>query len=242
MCTLTYLPLNSGEFVFTSNRDEKAQRAIALPPQLYEHDGGALLYPKDPQGNGSWIVASAFGGVACLLNGAATPHVSMPPYRVSRGMVLVDFFTFKSVDDFLLEYNFDDIEPFTLVAVKEDAIHQIRWNGDRVDHHIFDTLTPRIWSSATLYAPNIIANRNTFFHSYIQEINPDNALDKMLGFHYFDSGESAEKNIILRAANGTETVSISQVKVDTKSICFDYFDIKQATFFRKDLAKVAVQY
>jgi len=237
MCTLSYLPLPNNEFIFTSNRDEKAHRILAIEPSLYLHEGKQLLYPKDPQGNGSWIVASEHDGIACLLNGAASQHVSVPPYRLSRGMVLIHFFNYQVVTDFILEYNFDGIEPFTLVAIKEDAVHQIRWDGNMINHHILDKNMPHIWSSATLYSPLIIKNRAAFFKQYLQQVNPSNALDKMLGFHYFENANEAENNIILRAANGTETVSISQVKVDAKRVKFDYFDLKQSVYFTTQLER-----
>lgn len=89
MCTVTYLPVSTG-FVLTQNRDEAPTRS----PQIISKEkrfGTELLFPKDTKAGGTWIATARDGRTACLLNGAFEKHKHEPPYRLSRGLVLLDF-------------------------------------------------------------------------------------------------------------------------------------------------------
>ena len=54
MCTVTYIPTRTG-VLLTSNRDERVDRAPALPPATYHSGNQCLTYPKDAQAGGTWI-------------------------------------------------------------------------------------------------------------------------------------------------------------------------------------------
>ena len=60
MCTVTYIPVGEKKYI-TSNRDEKAFRKKALPPQPYLHKEISLIYPKDGDAGGSWIALNENG-------------------------------------------------------------------------------------------------------------------------------------------------------------------------------------
>ncbi|MEJ0082440.1 MAG: NRDE family protein, partial [Puia sp.] len=77
-------------FFFTSSRDEQAGRPLALFPEIYEINGCRVLFPKDPQGGGSWIAVNENGHAGVLLNGAIKVHEPGLSYRKSRGLVLLD--------------------------------------------------------------------------------------------------------------------------------------------------------
>src|SRR5688500_18696780 len=104
MCTLTYIPLKDG-FLFTSNRDERRLRAPALPPEVYRVHGKDILFPKDGEAGGSWV-ASSDSLQLCLLNGAFERHIPNPPYRLSRGIVLLDAFGYEGFHAFFEKYSF----------------------------------------------------------------------------------------------------------------------------------------
>ena len=89
MCTVTFIPVRD-EFFITSNRDEKLGRKTAVTPVAYKQDGHYLIYPKDADAGGTWIALKENGDAVVLLNGAFLPHVPLPPYRKSRGLILLD--------------------------------------------------------------------------------------------------------------------------------------------------------
>src|SRR5919199_3470936 len=118
MCVVTLLPLPGG-FVLTSNRDEHVSRPAAIPPQTYSIDGHSITFPKDPQGGGTWL--ATFGTITvCLLNGAFVNHVHQPPYRRSRGLVVLDYFDTADPRQFIDSYDFSGIEPFTMVIAHNE--------------------------------------------------------------------------------------------------------------------------
>lgn len=235
MCTLTYLPQSNNGFILTSNRDEKLHRSLALPPKAYEQNGRLLLYPKDPQGNGTWLAVSPNGWIACLLNGGLVSHVPKPPYRLSRGLVLLSVFDFPSVKDFLFDFNGDGIEPFTLVVYIDHVLHEIRWTGTRVLHQIKDKYKPHIWSSATLYSTEIIEGREQFFTTFLEQLNNSEPAAAMLNFHQFNGDDRFPHSITIEKENGTKTVSISQILMDNDSLTFDYFDLLQKQHYKQTM-------
>ena len=97
MCVLTYIPTENQGFILTSNRDEAVSRTLALPPKKYQLGGQYVFFPKDPQGDGTWI-GSCGNYTLCLLNGGIEKHVPKPPYRKSRGKVILDPFKLFDVD------------------------------------------------------------------------------------------------------------------------------------------------
>ena len=154
MCVLTYLPTKKG-FIFTSNRDESVVRESAIPPRKYKIEDRYVFFPKDPLGGGTWI-ASCDTFTLCLLNGGFKKHIPSPPYRHSRGKVILDFYQYLNVERFLQDYNFDNLEPFTLIIISRDislTISEIRWTGEEVFYKDIASNEPKIWSSVTLYTP-----------------------------------------------------------------------------------------
>jgi uncharacterized protein with NRDE domain len=115
MCSVSYLPNPECGFILTSNRDESIHRQ-ALQPQKYIYRDTEIVFPKDSQVLGSWIACSEHIAV-CLLNGAEEAHVHQPPYRKSRGGVLLDLLVEKNIHDFHENYNLIDIEPFLLITL-----------------------------------------------------------------------------------------------------------------------------
>ncbi|MEO0339976.1 MAG: NRDE family protein, partial [Bacteroidota bacterium] len=89
MCTVTFIPQQGQDFILSSNRDEQASRS---PQGLSRIDQfqKELLFPRDTEAGGTWIAASNKDQVVCLLNGAFELHHRQPPYRKSRGIMVLE--------------------------------------------------------------------------------------------------------------------------------------------------------
>ena len=108
MCTVTFLPKGEEDFIITSNRDEDPQRATH--ELTSQNLGGRLVYfPQDPKAGGTWFATDKENFTLVLLNGGFEKHSHKPPYRISRGIMLLQFFEINSVKDFVELYNFDVI-------------------------------------------------------------------------------------------------------------------------------------
>lgn len=224
MCTLSYLPKADGSFYFTSNRDEKLARAKAILPQLYQHGVNQLLYPKDAQAGGTWLVASSKGYLLCLLNGGLVKHVSSPPYRKSRGLILLEFFKYPSAKAFIKSANFEGIEPFTLIIKGPNSFHELRWTGITLLVKELDALQPAIWSSVTLYDPAVIVAREEFFKQYFGQLK-EVQLEDVINFHQFKGNAEMPHSILMNTLPQTQTLSISALQVNLKHVMFNYFDL-----------------
>ena len=116
MCTVTYLPLKDNNFILTSNRDETPLRK-ATSPNTYLENGIELTYPKDELAGGTWIGTSNKNRLVCLLNGAFVNHSRNKYYKMSRGIIVKNILSTKDAVGFINEFDFIEIEPFTLILV-----------------------------------------------------------------------------------------------------------------------------
>src|SRR5699024_10376253 len=131
MCTVTFYPLSSTEFVLTTSRDESPNRAT-LPPEIYTHEKLELLYPKDKVAGGTWVGASTQKRALTLMNGGFVAHKRKESYRLSRGVVVLKLLEADSVRDFVTEFDFHGIEPFTVVLIdwgNKPELLQLVWDG-----------------------------------------------------------------------------------------------------------------
>jgi uncharacterized protein with NRDE domain len=232
MCTATFLPYKNG-FLLTHNRDEFVERPIALPPQTYLHTNSfgenlQLTYPKDPKGGGTWIlVAEKF--TLCLLNGAFVPYIPTPPYRRSRGLVLLDFFDYQNIENFAANYNLVGIEPFTLWIIENDTNNtplefiEFRWDSQKLHQIKLDSKTTHIRSSTTLYTPEIIKNRETWFGQWLQE-NPHYDDKQIIDFHLFGGQNDKNSNLVMHRKDKL-TVSITAIAKYEKENRMVYRDL-----------------
>lgn len=210
MCTVTYLPTGNQHYILTSNRDEWPGRPTTAP---VKHDGPndqTLLYPTDGMAGGSWIAISSSGALACLLNGAFERHTRKPPYRRSRGLVLIDAFAYDSFKEFVDEYDFSEIEPFTLLFLANGVINELRWDGTQTHFTLPDPAKPHIWASATLYTTEYIAKRKLWFEAWLQNhtlYNPE----EIMKFHHTGGEGDKYNDIVMNREGLVQTVSITCV-------------------------------
>lgn len=224
MCFVTYLPYQQG-FILTSNRDEHVERPKALPPKKYTINGQSVFYPQDGLAGGTWIVTSS-NVTLCLLNGAFVKHLHQPPYRQSRGLVVLNFFDYKNFDDFTQNYDFKGLEPFTLVVVEQSdtlQLNEIRWDGIQLYHKLLAADTSYAWSSVTLYSKEVVQERERWFDEWQQQ-HPLFEGNDVLDFHSFGGKGDTENDLVVNRNNELRTVSITQVQKTAEQFLINYWD------------------
>jgi len=189
-----------------------------------------IMFPKDPQGGGTWMAVSEHGQTICLLNGAFEKHISEPPYRKSRGLVAVDALQFNTLDSFGKEYDLNGIEPFTIVGINNMNLQEIRWDGKHSHIKNFDPDLPHIWSSITLYAPEVIEKRKQWFKNWIKEQKEFN-VDSIRSFHHL-GGEGDNNAILINRDNAMLTVSITTVFKEADRVSMIYEDLSIKKIYR----------
>ena len=171
MCTVTFVPTEEG-FVFSSNRDEDPQRAAQ---NLVEDERGDLkvYFPQDKGASGTWFAYSNTDQFSCVLNGAFQPHQRKEFYTMSRGIMALAYFDYATIDEFINTFNFEGMEPFTLILYNKGDFKELKW--DEVELHVrsLSVQDIHLWSSATLYNQEWWLDRSVNFKEFVARKQPD---------------------------------------------------------------------
>ncbi len=208
MCTVTYLPLGGRAFVITASRDEHPGRKTSARPERQRLGEHIVLFPRDGQAGGTWIATSE-RATLCLLNGAFRAHPFRPPYRHSRGLVILHYFGYDGTDAFIRRYPTEGLEPFTLVIRDGAGLRELRWDGTRRFTRSLDLGAPHLWASATLYEPAALEKRQRWFDAWLAaHPSPDPAAIRH--FHR-TAGDGDPRNDLLMRRENVQTVSLTSV-------------------------------
>ena len=224
MCIVSFIPVK-GKFFITSNRDEKLARKNAVIPGLFVHNGQKLFFPKDADAGGTWIVMKENGDAAVLLNGAFICHKTEPPYRLSRGVILLEIISPERPSVAFTKMNLHDIEPFTLILLESNCLYEFRWDGTEKYCKQLNVDRSYIWSSATLYDGFVIKKREQWFASFLNS-HPTPTQQDILNFHQF-TGDGDKQNDLLMTRDGKySTVSITSILLTKDRGCVNHIDIR----------------
>lgn len=166
MCTVSFYN-NKDQIIITSNRDESINRPLALPPTKITFNHSTIYCPIDPQHNGTWFAVNQNNSVFVLLNGAEKKHFHNPPYKKSRGLVLLEIAGSINYLDKWHSIDLEQIENFTIVAFFKGKLAQLRWDGSKKSHLFLDENKSHIWSSSTLYDEHTIKRRKEWFDDFL---------------------------------------------------------------------------
>ena len=233
MCTVTFIR-EQEHFFITSNRDEKINRGKALTPRIYKVGMTDLLFPKDPDAGGTWIVLKDATTAAVLLNGGFVSHEPAPPYRRSRGLILLDILAASDPEGSFGEMNLIGIEPFTLILLQECKLHECRWDGQKKFKNLLNAQQNYIWSSATLYSESTQQRRVEWFTKW-HTTHPHPSLENILHFHRF-AGDGDQKNDVHMNRDGQLlTVSITAIQLTGERALMYYLDLKDGSIFSQEM-------
>ena len=234
MCTVSVVSSN-GKTIITSNRDEKLLRPSAIEPRNYLINNKNIIFPKDSKAGGTWFAIDESGTVLVLLNGANEKHEVKPPYRKSRGLIVLDVISSLSPKDFWQEINLENIEPFTLVLFQNGELFQLRWNGIDKETTSLDTNNNHVWSSSTLYPAAIRDKRANWFHAFL-DVNPTISETEMMNFHRYTEKENTENGLVINRNNELQTLSITQAVIEKNKVSIVHSDL----IAQKDFSKTFI--
>ncbi len=240
MCTVTFIPLNNRYFI-TSNRDEHTTRGLAIAPKRIQLNGFELIYPKDADAGGTWIATKNTGEAIVLLNGGFYKHQSNPPYKKSRGIILLNIFIDNDPLLTLQTEDLTNIEPFTLVYLGNQLLTEFRWDGLTKHFKKLNSSIAHIWSSVTLYEPDTIKKRETWFNEWLH-VNPNPELKDILNFHLYAGEGNAAIDINMSRNNELKTVSVSSILISEKQNEFAYIDLINNKSYKESLTNKSDNY
>ncbi|WP_320018517.1 NRDE family protein [Labilibaculum manganireducens] len=226
MCTLTYIPIGSDDFFFTTNRDESPLREAEFPNEYHIGESFAL-YPKDKMAKGTWIMCHENDFSLCLLNGAFEKHKHEPPYKKSRGVMVLEFSEFASTIDFIRDYHFGGMEPFTLLVLRYKYtrnLEEIRWDGETFHYRKLDPSKPYIWSSSTLYNKDAREMRQHWFDNWFRQCNNFSGKET-IKFHKTTGRDDAFNGLVMNRKEKVKTLSITQIKRKNRMVSMYHDDL-----------------
>lgn len=182
-----------------------------------------MHYPLDEESGGSWIALSDTGKSVCLLNGAFEPFVHNPPYRQSRGQVVMDAVLKTNNENFLQEYLFDGIAPFTLLIFEKDEFVQLVWDGNEKHITSLSSQHPQIWSSVTLYPPHVRESRKKLFEQWLTEHNEYNR-EMIVEFHQLAPGDK-HNDFVMNRNDMVRTLSITSIELNQNTASMLHLDL-----------------
>lgn len=234
MCTVTFIPAPDKVYL-TSNRDEKHWRSPALAPAVYDFPSGQILFPKDADAGGTWIAAHENGNAIVFLNGGWVAHTPQPPYRKSRGLVLLELINSTMPYHYFLTASLENIEPFTAVIWEDRRLYECRWDGIQKYEQALNAGIPHIWSSVTLYNDEVILKRRSWFETWLSKHGTP-FQDDILHFHQF-TGDGDEQNDLMMNRDGKVfTVSVTSMAITGHATTMNYLDLKNNQTFAQELA------
>jgi len=234
MCTVTFIPVKDKYFI-TSNRDEKIFRKPALAPKAYTSlQGPKIIYPKDADAGGTWVAMHENGNAVVLLNGGFEKHISTPPYKRSRGIILLEIISDVNPFSLFQQMNLSGIEPFTLVLFENGNLYECRWDGIKKHYKQLDNSKPYIWSSVTLYDETIIQKREQWFNEWLYK-NPSPSMQDILQFHLF-AGDGDNHNDLRMNRNGMMlTLSATGMEINNEKGIMYYLDLTNDKTYKQEL-------
>lgn len=223
MCTVTYIPTGTNSYILTSNRDEQPSRSAK---KLVQRESGEniLVFPQDAKAGGTWIAISNNNRMVCLLNGAFVKHKHNPPYRRSRGLMVLDFFDYERPTDFFTDYPFEGMEPFTMILYADEVLWEIRWDGHTLHQKELDPQQTHLWSSATLYTAEVAQKRERWFAEW-QQRTKTYTQEHILDFHYHAGEGDPENDVIMNRNGKVRTVSITSIEKGEGGLTMLYLDL-----------------
>ena len=236
MCTVTYIPKNTNDYILTSSRDENINRSKSHSPEIVTINNVDVLFPKDGSKGGTWVGVTNNKRTLCLLNGAFEKHIPTGNYTKSRGLVVLDFFENISTETLLNTYNLEGIEPFTLIIIDNIELReltQLKWDG--ITKHIakLNAEKSHIWSSATLYNTiDAIKKENTF----LRQLNVNVFADSIINYHEFGTKQKPDLMKYINSNSPIETVSITQIESFEQKAILTYKSLLELTTISKTIA------
>lgn len=232
MCTVSFVRVKDA-IIITSNRDEHIQRENAAAPSFHQLQNKKIIFPKDARAGGTWFAAGENGVVAVLLNGAFKKHIAQPPYRRSRGLILLEIAEAEGPLPFFNSLSLHQIEPFTIVLYQPGSLHELRWDGHEKHEKMLDITGKYIWSSATLYSDEVIGHRKNLFNQFTRA-NAAITAASIHDFHASNHGD-AENGFVINRQTGMKTFSITQAVLQDNKLNFSHTDLLQQKHYTETM-------
>lgn len=223
MCTVTIVPTGDG-FRLVCNRDERRDRAPALPPAVHYLPHRTAIFPVDPLGPGTWVGVNGAGVAAALLNRTI---VSAAPIdkssRRSRGLIIPDLLDCASLTEALdvgAAVSPRDFDRFRLVVTQDSACAVVKSDGVALSAERTKLSRPVMLTSSSLGDAFVEGPRRRLF-DWLFAIEERSWLRAQSRFHHHQWPSRRDISVRVERADA-RTVSHTVVNVSPRTIELRY--------------------
>ena len=153
MCTVTIVPVGNG-FRLGCNRDERRDRAPALPPAVHGLSHRTAIFPVDPAGPGTWVGVNDTRLAAALLNRSTDSTAPLGrTRRCSRGLIIPYLLECASLAEALhrsAAVDPSDFDRFRLAMVQRGTVATLTSDGAELAVEVTDLARPMMLTSSSL--------------------------------------------------------------------------------------------
>jgi transport and Golgi organization protein 2 len=153
VCTVTIVPVGNG-FRLGCNRDERRDRAPALPPAVHGLSHRTAIFPVDPAGPGTWIGVNDTSLAAALLNRSTDSTAPRgKSRRRSRGLIIPYLLECASLADALhrgAAVDPIDFDRFRLAMVQRGTVATLTSDGAELTVEVTNLARPMMLTSSSL--------------------------------------------------------------------------------------------
>lgn len=228
MCTLSWTALGGVSATVFFNRDERRSRAVGQPPSPGKTGDVRWLAPRDPDGGGTWLLASERGLVLALLNWYESKAVPEPAYPRTRGELPVLLAEAEDPADALEGLRSLDLapyRPFHLAALMPGhAVRLASWNGCELTAR--ESLPLPVTTSSFDTESVLAARRETFHRMGATEPDPPAAL--LAKIHRQHDPARGAHSVLMHRPDA-RTQSLSRIDLGPAEISFAYTPVDADT-------------
>lgn len=125
-----------------------------------------------------------------------------------------------------------------MIVVEKGQLMELRWDGEQKHIRTLSTEEAHIWSSATLYTPEVQAKRAQWFNEWLEEHKGEYTRANILDFHRNAGDGDPWNDVVMNRNNIVRTVSITSVNRSLHGLDIQYNDLmSQST----KTAKIAIK-
>ena len=140
--------------------------------------------------------------------------------------MLLDIASSQFPAETVSEYLLNEIEPFTLVLYNQKRLTEFRWDG-KVKHFLeLDENHPHLWSSATLYSPEVRTKKQVAFQQFLSG-NFEITSEMLLDFHANE--DDPENGFRINRSEKVKTLSTTQALFSDSKIVLKHKDLVKET-------------
>ena len=230
MCTVTIVPAGDG-FRLCCNRDERRDRAPALPPAVHHLPHRTAIFPVDPVGQGTWVGVNDAGVAAVLLNRTIDSDAPIDKSLLrSRGLIiprLLDGASLKDALDISAALDPRNFDRFRLVVAQNTTAAVVISNSVALSVELAKLSRPIMLTSSSRGDARVEGPRRRLFdHLFAGEERA--WLRAQRRFH--DHQWSHRRNISVRMERAdATTVSHTIVNVSSRAIALRYRALESVT-------------